>query len=69
MIAIILALFIALPAVAITGATITGQQEELCDLMEGTYMEGEANECPDGKFFFLRQHLKDEVKLREFEDT
>ena len=59
MIAIILALFVALPAVAITGATVAGQQEELCDLMEGTYMPGEANECPDGKFIFFYKHLQD----------
>ena len=53
MIAIILAMFVFFPAASITAATVTGQQELLCDLIEGTYQKGEANECPDGKFIFF----------------
>jgi hypothetical protein len=51
--------------VFIVTATVTGNQEKLCDLMGGTYVEENAptgeNVCPGGKWTTLLLTMKDKV--------
>lgn len=45
---IIVALFIAIPAVATPYAAATGQLDELCELAEGKYDPAYLGSCPGG---------------------
>lgn len=42
-----------LGAVLVLGASVTGQNERLCDALGGTYTPGEADQCGDGKWLNL----------------